>query len=81
MNYDQHMSQLTEAITTDKSIAQPYRNSLLSDARRLHMQIRGAKTFTSVKTPVGLADPIVDVFCTCPEGGRRRNCPLHGEVA
>lgn len=71
MNYDQHLTELIEAIKAD-SIPQPQKNWITSEAGRLQILIRGAKTFTNRKEPVG--------ECTCPEGGLRMDCPVHGDT-
>lgn len=94
MNYDEHISQLIEALKDDQSLAQPYKNYLISDAKRLQIAIRGAKTIafnqpppdmpepngTTSPQPMQFAGPSTTGVCVCTPGmPRRRDCPVHGK--
>lgn len=86
MNYDEHMTQLVDALTADKSLAQPYKNALLSETRRLHALIRGVKTFTVAKPPADDAAakrfPVPSQTasqCTCKPLMIDGSCPVHGQ--
>lgn len=83
MNYDQTLNQIIEALTADKSIPQPYRNSVASSARKLQLEIRGAKTMTRMQPPEGEEfTPVVHGTagrCSCPfDGVWDKSCPMHG---
>jgi hypothetical protein len=71
MNYDEHMASLIAFLGLDKGIPQPYRNGVVSSARRLQMEIRGALTFTNLKPPDGIADAM---NCICPPGAISKTC-------
>lgn len=90
MNYDLHMTQLIDALSADKSIPPQYRNAVASSARRLQLEIRGARTMTVLQpqeTESALRSNTEYVFgkdasavvCTCPVGGRKRDCAVHGD--
>lgn len=51
MNYDEYIHQLIEALKADKGLAQPYKNYLISDAKRLQVAVRGTKTMAMEKAP------------------------------
>jgi hypothetical protein len=76
MNYDQTIHQLIESLGADKSIPAQYRNSVISSARRLQLEIRGARTMTVQQVPEEVQAAQTPV-CNCPAGGIRRDCPVH----
>lgn len=51
MNHELHIIRVIAGLEADKSIPQPYKNYLISDAKRLQMLCRGAKTLTFAKAP------------------------------
>lgn len=80
MNYDEHLTQMIDALKDDKSIPQPYRNSVVSGARRLQMEIRGSKTMTNLTPPAGVEyPPKFESNCTCFPGAWDKNCLVHRE--
>lgn len=100
MNYDALVYEIIESLKEEKSIPAEYRNAVVSSARRLQMEIRGAKTMTVLKAPEGIQGNKVRMYsdgdpeqpysgavkptsnvCTCPDGARRTNCPVHGNAA
>ena len=75
MNHDVVIQAIVEDIKTDKSIPAEYRNAIASTGRRWQCEIRGAKTMTNRTMPADLSQEAV---CTCPPGGIKRTCPVHG---
>lgn len=81
MNYAQHLQELMDEIKADKSLPQPLKNYILSDAGRLQAMCRAAMVTTGLKAPEGLnIKHVGGTECTCPEGGVRANCPVHGTI-
>lgn len=72
------MVNLIERLGQDKSLMQPYKNYAISDAKRLHALIRMAGSSTQLEPPVGTQLGINPV-CSCPAGGLRKTCAIHGE--
>ena len=56
MNYDASIHQLIESLEADKSIPAQYRNAVISSARRLQLEIRGARTMTVQQVPVDMLE-------------------------
>jgi len=76
--YTPAINTFIEQIKADKSIVQPWRNYALKHLQEALAEIRMGLTTSNAK-PDEPADPIVQTFCTCPAGGRRRDCPAHGD--
>jgi len=75
MNYDQHLTDLMDAMKADKDLSQPIKNYALSDAVRLQAVIRMAKINTNLQPPAGI--PTTAAGCTCPFGVISATCPVH----
>ena len=59
MNYGAAIYQIIEALKAlkaDKTIPAEYRNVVASSARRLQLEMRGAKTVTNLKAPSAMQD-------------------------
>jgi hypothetical protein len=85
MNYDATVIQMIESLKADKSIPPEYRNAVISSARRLQLEIRGARSMTNLRPPEAQpttqAAPVITVSqCTCTLGmPPRKDCPVHRE--
>lgn len=88
MNYDQKLQELITAIKADKSIVQPWRNKAISRLDETQAFLSMGKRMTNRPWPPDLVIdkangeqvPIYreDLQCTCPNGGRSKECPVHG---
>ena len=76
-HYEIAIDDMIEHIKADKSIIQPWRNDAIAQLRRAKAFIRMGLTSTN-RTDLP-SDP--EPTCTCPEGGTRKSCPLHGAQA
>lgn len=76
-DYAAALNTLREQIKDDKDIILPHRNY----AAKLVVELQ-AMLLLGLSTTNRKADelPILQEGCTCPEGGRRRDCPVHGDV-
>jgi hypothetical protein len=87
MNYDQTLTQLIATLGLDKGIPQPHRNAVVSSARRLQLEIRGALTMITREEPAGLSSaPVIthgySQACECLDPSMPLvSCPVHGTVA
>jgi len=89
MNYDQHLTELIDGLKADTKLAQPYKNYLLSDAKRLQVSIRGTQTIAIQQPPPDIANqpapmqfagPGTAGSCIClPDMPPRKDCPVHGK--
>lgn len=74
------MQALITALKADKQMAQPYKNFAVSDAIRLQAVINQGMRVTNMVPPAG-ALPDQPATCICPPtGGRRVDCPQHGNT-
>ncbi len=71
MDYDSSIQDIIAILKEDKSVVQPWRNKATSRLEEVQAFIRMGETITYEEPD----EPI----CTCPEGGKRRDCPVHGE--
>lgn len=89
MNYDEILSQIIKALNEDKTIPQPGRNAVISSARRLQLEIRGARSMTNLQPPAGRIDGdggninnsnTTGNVCICKPGMTDKACPIHGKA-
>jgi hypothetical protein len=82
MDSTKQIQSLLDALQADKTMAQPWKNYAISDARRLQALIEIGLSTTNRVPPPDLPQPKVEVAsngCMCPPGGKRNvNCPVHG---
>jgi hypothetical protein len=82
-HYELALNDLIEHIKADKSIVQPWRNDAIANMRRAVAFIdKGLTTAPAhlVQTAERDGQPVMSL-CTCPPGGRRKDCPVHRELS
>src|SRR5438270_836185 len=74
MHYDQYIQELVDVLKADKSIVQPWRNYAIKHFQEGLADVHMGKTTTNRE----LDGNLPETTCTCPPGGIKRTCPLHG---
>ena len=70
MDYDQSIQEIISVLKADKSVIQPWRNYAIK-----HLMEAQAHICKGLSTTYREPEQRV---CTCPEGGMRKDCPVHG---
>src|SRR5256885_8922242 len=86
MHYDQYIQELVDVLKADKSIVQPWRNYAIKHFQEGLADVHMGKATTNrepveydVSYPGGKdGEALYTPKCTCPPGGIKRTCPLHG---
>lgn len=77
-DYAAALATFGEQIKNDKDIVQPWRNYALKALNEVQAYTHIGLSTTNRK----VEDlPVMQASCTCPEGGLRRDCPVHGKTA
>jgi hypothetical protein len=77
MHYDAAFTTFIEQMKLDKDVAQPWRNKAISRMQEAQAFIHMGLTVTNRKPDD--EDWVENFACTCPAGGIKRDCPVHGK--
>jgi hypothetical protein len=82
-DYAAALNTLGEQIRNDKDIILPHRNYAAKLVTELQAMLLLGLTSTNREAPAGdripsSAEQLLPVMCSCPTGGMRRDCPVHG---